>query len=214
MACVMGDVTSRIRSDILSGEFPPATRLVELQLTERYGVGRAAIRSAIVELSSEGLVVHEPNRGATVRHIPVEVAIEIAQARSVLEGILARQAAERATDEERIELRRLIVDMRSAVAADDQRQYSELNRVLHRRIREIGAHSIASELVANLRNRGAHQEFRLALVPGRSDVSLPQHAAIVEAIAAGDGVAAERAMHAHLESVQEALRAWTASAGG
>jgi len=206
----MADVTSQIRSDILSGEFPPATRLVELQLTERYGVGRAAIRSAIVELSTEGLVVHEPNRGATVRHIPVDVAIEIAQARAVLEGILARQAAERASADERAELDAVIADMRTAVAGDDQQRYSELNRVLHRRIREIGDHSIASELVANLRNRGAHQEFRLALVPGRSSVSLPQHAAIVAAIVAGDGAAAEEAMHVHLASVEDALRAWTA----
>jgi DNA-binding GntR family transcriptional regulator len=207
----MADVTSQIRSDILSGEFPPASRLIELQLTERYGVGRAAIRSAIVELSAEGLVVHEPNRGATVRNLSVEVAIEIAQARAVLEGILARQAADRATDAERTELSQIVIDMKAATAAADQERYSGLNRVLHQRVREISGHSIASELVANLRNRGAHQEFRLALVPGRSEVSLRQHEAIVDAIVAGDGPRAEQAMHAHLASVEDALRAWTPS---
>lgn len=205
----MVEVTERLRADILRGEFLPGARLVEMNLTERYGVGRAAIRSAIVELSAEGLVVHETNRGATVRRVPVDVAIEIAEARAVLEGLLARRAAERASVDERAELTGVVADMTAAVEADDQSRYTELNGLLHRRIREISGHSIAGELVANLRNRGTHQEFRLASMPGRSSVSLPQHAAIVEAIVAGDGDAADAAMAAHLGSVQDALRAWS-----
>ena len=204
----MTQATELLRADILSGEFQPGTRLVELQLTERYGVGRAAIRSAIVELSTEGLVVHETNRGATVQQVPIEAAIEIAQARAVLEGLLARYAAERATEAERSELQSVADNMRRAVDGDNRAEYSDLNRVLHRRVREIARHAIASELVANLRNRGAQQEFQLSRVPGRSSISLPQHEAIVQAIVDGDGNRAEAAMHAHLESVQDALRAW------
>lgn len=205
----MADVTDQLRDDILSGFFPPGKRLVEAQLTERYGVGRAAVRAAIVELRTEGLVSHAVNRGATVRRIPVDVAIEIAQARAVLEGLLARAAAERASDDDRAELQQVISDMRDAVSADDQKAYSGLNRVLHRRIREISGHSVASELVANLRHRGAHQEFQLSLQDGRSSVSLPQHSDIVDAIVAGDAERAERAMHTHLQSVEAALRSWT-----
>jgi len=204
----MTEATQLLRDDILSGHFLPGVRLVEVQLAERYEVGRAAIRSAIVELSAEGLVVHETNRGATVRQVPIEAAIEIAQSRAVLEGLLARFAAERADDAERTELQAIAESMRIAVETDDRPTYSELNRVFHRRVREIARHSIASELVANLRHRGAQQEFQLSRVPGRSSVSLPQHEAIVQAIVDGDGDAAEAAMHDHLASVQEALRAW------
>lgn len=204
----MGDVSDRLRNDILSGDFPPGERLIELQLTERYGVGRAAIRSAIVELSTEGLVVHETNRGAAVRRVSVEEAIEIAEARGALEGLLARRAAERASEVERKELAGVLADMRSAVTADRQADYSELNRVLHRRIREISGHSTASELVANLRNRGAHHQFRLATMPGRASDSLIQHAAIVEAIIEGDGDGADEAMRLHLLSVQDVLSTW------
>lgn len=204
----MGDVSDRLRNDILSGDFPPGERLIELQLTERYGVGRAAIRSAIVELSTEGLVVHETNRGAAVRRVSVEEAIEIAEARGALEGLLARRAAERASEVERKELAGVLADMRSAVSADRQADYSELNRVLHRRIREISGHSTASELVANLRNRGAHHQFRLATMPGRASDSLIQHAAIVEAIIEGDGDGADEAMRLHLLSVQDVLSTW------
>ena len=204
----MADVSDQLRNDILNGDFPPGERLIELQLTERYGVGRAAVRSAIVELSTEGLVVHETNRGATVRRVSIEEAIEIAEAREVLEGLLARRAAERATDGERDELSTIVADMRAAVADNRQADYSELNRVLHRRIREISGHSTASELVANLRTRGAHHQFRLATMPGRSRDSLVQHAAIVEAVVSGDGEAAAEAMRVHLMSVREVLVSW------
>jgi DNA-binding GntR family transcriptional regulator len=204
----MTDVSDMLRNDILSGDFPPGERLIELQLTERYGVGRAAIRAAIVELSTEGLVIHETNRGAAVRRVSIEEAIEIAEARGALECLLARRCAERADDAERQELAGIVAAMRTAVGSNHQAEYSELNRVLHRRIREISGHSTAAELVANLRNRGAHHQFRLATMPGRSSDSLVQHAAIVDAIIAGDGDAAADAMSVHLASVQEVLASW------
>ncbi|MGH9191388.1 MAG: GntR family transcriptional regulator, partial [Acidimicrobiales bacterium] len=56
---IAAPVADRLRDDILKGAFPPGERLIELQLTERYGVGRAAIRAALVELDAEGLVQRE-----------------------------------------------------------------------------------------------------------------------------------------------------------
>jgi DNA-binding GntR family transcriptional regulator len=206
-------VTDRLRDDILDGGFPPGERLIELQLTERYGVGRAAIRAALVELEVEGLVQREANRGATVRRISVAEAVEISEARGVLEGLVARLAAERATDADRDELRGLIDEMTAAVAQDDRLRYSKLNRTLHATVRRIARHRVADDLVANLRNRAAHHQFRLALVPGRAPESLAQHRAIVAAVAAGDPGAAEQAMRDHLASVVDVLRQWEAYDG-
>jgi DNA-binding GntR family transcriptional regulator len=201
-------ITSQLRDEILEGVFPPGERLVEINLSQRYGVGRAAIRAALVVLDSEGLVDREANRGATVRRISIGEAIEIAEARGMLEGLLARHAAVNANDAERGELRAIVGDMRVAVNDGDQLAYSKLNATFHRRLREISRHAIANELVANLRNRAAHHQYRLALMPGRPDVSLAQHLAIVEAIVVGDPPAAERAMREHLRSVADVLRQW------
>lgn len=203
-------VTDRLRDDILAGLFPPGERLIELQLTERYGVGRAAIRAALVELDSEGLVQREANRGATVRRISVTEAVEITQARAALEGLIARLAAERATESEREDLRAVVEDMAEAVAERDTLTYSKLNRRLHGTLCAIARHRVADDLVANLRNRAAHHQFRLALVPGRAAESLGQHRAIVDAVTAGDGAAAEAAMRDHLASVIDVLRHWEA----
>jgi DNA-binding GntR family transcriptional regulator len=207
---IAAPVADRLRDDILRGAFPPGERLIELQLTERYGVGRAAIRAALVELDAEGLVQREANRGATVRRISVAEAVEITEARAALEGLIARLAAERATDGDREALRDLLADMTGAVARDDKLAYSKLNRHLHGSLCRIARHRVADDLVANLRNRAAHHQFRLALVPGRAAESLAQHRAIVEAVTSGDGPAAEDAMRAHLASVIDVLRHWEA----
>jgi DNA-binding GntR family transcriptional regulator len=203
-------VADRLRDDILARAFPPGERLIELELTERYGVGRAAIRAALVELDSEGLVQRETNRGATVRRISVTEAVEITQARAALEGLIARLAAERATNAECDDLRAVVADMTEAVAAGDSVGYSKLNRRLHGTLCTVARHRVADDLVANLRHRAAHHQFRLVLVPGRAEESLGQHRAIVEAVVAGDGEAAEAAMRDHLASVIDVLRHWEA----
>jgi DNA-binding GntR family transcriptional regulator len=207
---IAAPVAAQLRDDILGGTFPPGERLIELQLTERYGVGRAAIRAALVELGAEGLVQREANRGATVRRISVAEAVEITEARAALEGLIARLAAQRATDGERDELRALFAEMTATVERDDKLAYSMLNRALHDALRRIAHHRVADDLVANLRNRAAHHQFRLALVPGRAAESLAQHGAIVEAVTSGDGEVAEEAMRAHLASVIDVLRHWEA----
>jgi DNA-binding GntR family transcriptional regulator len=201
-------VAARLRADILDGVFPPGERLIELQLTERYRVGRGAIRSALVELDAEGLVRRETNRGATVRRISVAEAVEITQARAALESLVARLAAERATDADRDELQALVDDMRDAVAGDERRRYSQLNRTLHATLPRIARHRVADDLIDNLRNRAVYHQFQLAVMPGRAAESLEQHAAIVDAVVEGDGEAADAAMRAHLASVIDALRQW------
>jgi DNA-binding GntR family transcriptional regulator len=201
-------VADRLRDDILQGVFPPGERLIELQLSERYDVGRAAIRSALVELDAQGLVRRETNRGATVRRISVAEAVEITEARAALESLVARRAAERATEADREELEGLIDQMTVAVAADDKRGYSSLNRQLHAALPRIARHRVADDLIDNLRNRAVHHQFQLSVMPGRAAESLAQHSAIVTAVVAGDGWAAETAMRAHLESVIDALRQW------
>jgi DNA-binding GntR family transcriptional regulator len=205
-------VTEALRAAILAGEYAPRQRLIEADLCERFGTSRFIVRSALQDLAGQGLVEFQRNKGARVREISLAEAIEITEVRILLEGLVAARAAERVTKSDAAMLRRLIRDMRTAVDRSELMTYSELNARLHGAVRDIAAHETASRLLRELRDQTVRHQFTLSLVPGRPSVSLPQHEAIVAAIAAREPQDAERAMHRHLQSVIDAFRALAAAA--
>jgi len=86
-------VVEALRDAIVDGEFAPNQRLVEADLSERFGASRGSIRTALLELGAEGLVERVQNRGARVRAVSLAEAIEITEVRMVLEGLCAAKAA-------------------------------------------------------------------------------------------------------------------------
>jgi DNA-binding GntR family transcriptional regulator len=205
-ALAQQDVTAAIRDAIVRSEFAPNQRLVEADLSRQFSASRSSVRTALFELANEGLVERVQHRGARVRAVTVEEAIEISEVRMVVEGLCAAKAAERVTDEQIAELRSIGDGMRTAVAEGHVMKYSELNQLLHRRIVEISGQATAADVLERLRAQNVRHQFRLALVPGRPNVSLAEHLAIIDEICAHAPEAAERAARRHLTSVIAALR--------
>lgn len=195
-----------LRSALTRGDLAPGQRLVESDLAEMYGVTRAGVRSALIDLAAEGLVERIPNRGARVRVVSVEEAVAITECRMVLEGLCAARSARLATDDDIAALTGLGDQMRAAVAEGEPVKYSECNRQLHRLVREIAAQPVADAVLDRLNAQLVRHQFRLSLRPGRPQVSLGEHLAIIDGIARRDPDAAEAAARAHLASVIEALR--------
>jgi DNA-binding GntR family transcriptional regulator len=206
-------VVDVIRDAIANGDFSPNQRLVEADLSEQFGASRASVRTALVQLTSEGLVERVQNRGARVRAVSLAEAIEITEVRMALEGLCAAKAAERLTDEDRDRLRGLGAAMQEAVSTGDLIGYSELNKQLHGLIRTLSGQTTARAVLERLRGQNVRHQFRLAMHPGRPAVSLPQHLEIIDALCAGDPDAAEAAVRTHLRSVIEALPAVDAAPG-
>jgi DNA-binding GntR family transcriptional regulator len=205
-------VTEALRAAILTGEYAPRQRLVEVDLCERFSTSRFILRSALQELSAQGLVEFQRNRGARVRDISLAEAIEITEVRMLLEGHMAARAAERAGKSEAGVLRGITKDMRTAVDRSELLAYSELNGRLHAAIRDIAAHETTARLLRQLRDQTVRHHFSLSMLPGRPTVSLPQHEAIVAAVTARDPGGAEQAMREHLQSVIDTFRALSAAA--
>ncbi|MGY0064211.1 GntR family transcriptional regulator [Streptomyces sp. LZ34] len=197
---------AQLRQAILRGEMAPAQRLVENELAEQFGVTRASIRAALIDLEGQGLVERIRNRGSRVRAVTVEEAVAITECRMVLEGLCAAKAAVAASDEQLAELTELGTAMTKAVADGEPVTYSELNQELHARIRDFSGQRTAVELLERLNAQLVRHRFQLALRPGRPQQSLNEHLTMVEAIRARDPQAAEAAVRAHLGSVIEALR--------
>ena len=87
-----------LREAIVRGDIAPDARLVESDISTTFDMSRGAVRTALIRLEQDGLVVREPHRGARVRRVSDEEAVEILEARAVLEGLAVRQAAERIDD--------------------------------------------------------------------------------------------------------------------
>lgn len=194
-----------LRDRLSSGTLLPGQRLVEADLVESLNVSRAVVRATLTRLAYEGLVEKEPNRGARVRRVSEAEAVEITQARAVLEALVAREAAVHATADDLDAMRALIEDMHTLLAENDLIAYSECNSKLHRRIIAASGHAVAQRLITNLRAQMVRFQYRTILVPGRPAESVKEHAALVDAIAARDPDRAEQAMRYHLAHVGENL---------
>jgi len=199
-------VVAAIREAIVRGDFVPNQRLIEADLSEQFAASRTSVRSALLELTKEGLVERLQNRGARVRAVSLDEAIEISEVRMVVEGLCAAKSAEHLTAAEAGELKAIGRSMRRAVSTGDVLGYSHLNQQLHRRVREISGQRTATTVLDRLRAQSVRHQFELAMHPGRPAVSLPEHLAIIDAVCARDADAAERAARAHLRSVIGALR--------
>ena len=196
----------RLRQAILGGDMAPGQRLVEEELAGMLAVTRASLRAALFDLAAEGLVERIPNRGARVRAITLDEAIAITECRMALEGLCAAKAAERITASAAARLRQLGEDMERSVADGEPLKYSALNHELHRLIREISAQTIAAGLLERLNGQLVRHQFQLSLRPGRPQASLPEHLAMIAAIAGRRPAEAEEATRRHLHSVITALR--------
>ncbi|WP_276958833.1 GntR family transcriptional regulator [Allomeiothermus silvanus] len=196
----------QVRQAILDGKLLPGQRLVEKELSEQFGLGRAAIRTALARLEQEGLVESEPFRGARVRSLSEAEAVEVLEARAALEALSAYHAARRATPEQIETLWAIHRQMEQRHRAGDLWGMSELNNLLHRTLVEISEHRTAARLIEGLRAQGVRHQFRTILVPGRPQQSLREHRRIIAAVAAHQPQEAAQAMKAHLEGVIAALR--------
>lgn len=206
-ATSVSHIRAAIRDSILRGTYAPQQRLVEADICAELGASRFTVRTALQDLANEGLVEVQRNKGARVRAISINEAIEITEVRASLEGLTASLAAKRVTPTEASELEEVGLLMHRAVGVGELLRYSDLNVRLHALIREIARHSTAARILEQLRGQMVRHQFVLSLQPGRSALSLPQHERIITAIVRREPEVAEAAMRAHISSVVEALRA-------
>jgi DNA-binding GntR family transcriptional regulator len=195
----------QLKQDIVAGVYSPNERLVEAPLTQSLGVSRNTLRTVLARLEQEGLVVLEPNRGGRVRSFSLEEAQELLRMREVLEGLVARLAAERATKEQRAGLRSAVEATERALADDDLMRYSALNREFHMLLIAAAKSPQAAAALDSLHFPLVKFQFQVVLVPGRKQQNLDEHQELLRAVEKEDGDAAERTAREHIRHIREAL---------
>lgn len=186
---------------IRDGTLPPGARLRETELAERLGISRTPVREAIRQLEADGLVVHLPRQGATVRSLDYAEVIELYEMRAVLEGTAARLAARAASGIELGELSALHAELAAAPAGAQAR---ELNRQFHRSLIDAAKNRFLVKAMSALQKTMLILGPTTLADPTRAADAVAEHAYVLAALQNRDGLAAEEAMRRHVEAALSA----------
>ena len=210
-----------IVDSIVAGRYEAEQALPpETALAEHFGVSRTIVRESMKRLEEKGLVAVQQGRGTLVRpHSnwnvldPVVLSAvishderlhtldELTMVRGSLEGVMAAQAAERVTEEGRAELAAALDRMISTTG--DYAQFSEADVAFHRTVMELSENFLASNIAYTLFSRArSFARFEGDQPSDAIDLTVDEHRAIYEAIAAGKVAEAQQAMTEHI------LEAW------
>ncbi|NVK56819.1 MAG: GntR family transcriptional regulator [Alteromonadaceae bacterium] len=205
-------VISILRDKIVSGEFPAGQRLAEIPTADLLGVSRTPVRIAFRALAQEGLLIKLPRRGYQVREVTTEEISGAVEVRGVLEGLAARQAAEKGLSQStQAQLEQCLMQgdaifNKGYITEDDLEQYNLLNKQFHALIiqasgnpaiqsaMQINEHLPFASVNALLFNpEQLDREFR------RFSFANMQHHVVFEALVNRQGARAEAVMkeHAH-----------------
>lgn len=192
-----------VKKAIIDLELKPGTKISQNEWAERLAISRTPVREALKRLFIEGFVTLDASREWRVYELDLDAVRKLYELKEGIEGMMARLAAVRMTGEKTAELEAVIARMAVAVAADDKPAFRREDSKLHAVIEALAdnpylaaASARANEMLARLRRE------KLSL-PGRIARSLEENRRIVEALAARDPDAAERAQHAHLKASAE-----------
>ena len=185
---------------VVDQRLPPGAKLTEEQLGAVFEVSRTIVRSALQTLAHDHIVTIERHRGAFVSAPTIADAQDIFFSRRLVESGIALEVARRIRAEDVERLRALLADEREALATGDRRLAIRLSGAFHMAIAVICGEGALTRFLAGLISRSS---LVIALY-GRGPASAcghDEHAALVEALAAGDGPRAAMLMTEHLEHI-------------
>jgi DNA-binding GntR family transcriptional regulator len=198
--------TDILRDRILRGALEPGARLTEIKLADALNVSRATLRTALHQLTVEGLVIQVPYTGWSVMTLTAHDAWELYTLRASLEGLAARLAAAALTADGRGKLEAAFNLLCDAALKGSLQKATAADFALHKTIVELSGHRRLAE-----QYRLVEQQVRVtiastnALLPDKASI-VDQHKPIVDAILAGDAAQAARCSEQHTISEGERLK--------
>jgi len=205
-ALTQAGVVEAIRQGIMKDHLVPGQRLVEAELCKLLGASRGTVRSALMDLVHEGLVERIANRGARVRVVGLDEALQIAEVRLAVESLCVARAAERITDKEIEQLRGLAKQLKERSEHGDIHGFAETTHEVFETYLRIADQPVAQEVLERLRAQNTRHRYRLTYRAGRARVALPYWLDIIDAICKRDPAAARRALQRHTENVQQTMK--------
>jgi len=196
---------ARLRDDIISLAYRPGDYLNIAALAQDTGFGRTPLNQALQRLASEGLVQIMPRKGVAVAPLSIDSAFDLIVVRIANERLCAKLAAQRMNADDLARLRRAAHDFEQASAANELQALMHADRIFHETIAHIAGNPLLSDMLSVLHAQS--QRFWAVSLsrPGHSREVIAEHAAIVDALAAGDAELAADRTEKHILSFRAAL---------
>lgn len=193
-------VFNTLRQAIITGEFAPGERLMEIALANRLGVSRTPVREAIRKLELEGLVVMIPRKGAEVAKITEKDLRDVLEVRSSLEELAAELATERMNEEIKEKLEKALDDFKKAIDSEDNAAIADSDVEFHDIIFEATGNARLIQIISNLREQ--MYRYRLEYVKDTEyhTVLLNEHRELVKAMLEGKKDEARKIMKKHINN--------------
>lgn len=190
--------THALREAILEGDLTPGAWLREESIAQALGVSRTPVREAFHRLTEEGLVERSRSAGVRVVALTLEDIAVVYQVRGSLESLAAGIAARRRDPAVAARLAELHAAMERAADAGDVEEFHHRNLAFHAEFAEIGGNNYLRRLLGTV-YLAVRRIGTKTFDADRMRQIIDEHAAIIEAVAAGDDAAASAAATAHAE---------------
>ncbi|MGB3339467.1 MAG: GntR family transcriptional regulator [Devosia sp.] len=184
-----------ILDSIRSGIYTPGDRLLEEEVAERLGMSRTPVREAMGRLQEKGLLQPAPGRGLAIATLSMEQVFELYAIRGELEALVAKFAAQHATDAEILNLADLNLQFG---AAPMPQEAARLNRGFHDRLYDAARNRYLRAAVEDLHETIALLPSTTFVQENRVLTATREHSDILDAIVARDQERAATAAKAHI----------------
>ena len=199
-------VYQELEEEILTGKLKRGESITETALSERLGVSRTPVRSAMRRLTEEGLIETVANRGSVIIGITAEDMLDIYRVRVRLEGLASKLAAENISPEGIEKLTEAVELAEFYISKKDTEKLKELDSMFHQTVyREANNRWLARTLSELHKKIRAYRKLSLT-IPGRLEASVAEHRQILDAILRGDSAEADRLTSMHIEAASESMR--------
>jgi DNA-binding GntR family transcriptional regulator len=190
-------IANHLRSAILGGRIGPGERVRQEDIAQQLGASRLPVREALQMLAAEGLIEHEPNKGARVPHLSMHEVDVMYKMRELLEPLALAEAMPWLTAGDIFRLEEIQEEIEGGV---DVERFLELDREFHLRPYSAVAMEQLTTTITRLWN--STQYYRRAFMqvtgPERRWVVNSEHRLLLDAIERRDETDAGRFLAGHI----------------
>ena len=196
-------VYGSLKAMIVTGQLPPGARVTENDLAAKLKVSRTPVREALNRLERDGLVTGRPRQGYAIKEFDINMFREAFEVREMLDGHATELATAKIAPADKERLREMVRECERLASLpdrsrDDMFQELQIGMDIHRVIAESSGNEMLSGLLNGIIDKCQHYVWMELLWLDEWQIARNEHAAIVEAVCAGDATRAGELARKHI----------------